>query len=110
MTKFTFTAFILGLSLFLIDIPSGLGWIVGWISIVILDYSRENILKKIIDFDNFSVTKYVGYLLGVAIWIAIPLLLSFRYPGYVNPLSIFGAYFTDRIIMFVTKSFVKEGH
>lgn len=107
MSKFSFTVFLLGLTLFFLDFSYGLGWLLGWVFIGLLEDNREKLLNRILN-NNFSVGKYVSYLLGVIVWIATPLLISFFLPEYINPVTIFAAYFINRIIMFVTKTFVKE--
>ncbi len=107
MSKLSFTVFLLGSSLFLIDFSYGLGWLLGWIFIRLLEHNRGKLLNRILD-NDFSVGKYISYLIGVVIWIATPLLISFFFPEYINPIAIFAAYFVNRIIMFVTKTFVKE--
>ena len=108
MTKFHVTILILGLSLFLLDVPSGWGWVLGWIFIGLLRHYRERILDYIIDFDNFSKKLYFMYLIGVMVWVAIPLLISFVVPEYINALAVFGAFFTDRILMFFVNIVRKE--
>ncbi|MDN6161589.1 MAG: hypothetical protein L0I79_02345 [Atopostipes sp.] len=107
MSRFSFTVFLLGLLLFFFDFSYGLAWIIGWIFIVILEYNREKILNQLLDMDNFSMKRYIAYLIGVMLWIALPLLVSFLIPSYINPLAIFAAYFSNRLIMFITKAFTK---
>lgn len=105
MTKLHYIVIILGSGLFIAGLPYGIGWLVGWLFMVLLRLNREKILNRIIDFKNFSVGIYVAYLFGVIVWIAIPLIVSFIIPEYVDPLAIFGAYFADRILMFITNYF-----
>lgn len=107
MTKLSFIVFLLGSPLFLLDFSYGMGWVIGWIFIGLLETNREKLLNKVINFDDFSVRKYIIYLLGVVVWIASPLLLSFFFSDYINPIAIFGAYFANRIIMYITKVFTK---
>lgn len=109
MSKISFVVFILGCSLFFFDIAYGIGWIAGWFFISMLRYFRESLLEKIIgDFTDFSAVKYITYLLLVIFWVAIPLLFSFFFQDYINPFAIFAAYFADRILMFITNTFIKE--
>ena len=108
MSKFSFTVFLLGLTLFFLDLSYGLGWFLGWFFMTLLEYNREKFLNRILDVNNFSMGKYIAYLLGVVIWIAVPLLVSFIIPDYINPLAVFAAYFSSRIIMFISKAFMKE--
>lgn len=107
MTKLSIIVFLVGNSLFLVNFSYGMGWILGWIFMGLLETNRERFLDQIIDFDTFSVKKYIAYLLGVVLWIATPLVISYYFPNYVNPIAIFGAYFAHRIIMFITKIFTK---
>lgn len=107
MSKLSFTVFLLGNSLFLVSFSYGMGWLIGWLFMGLLEFNREKLLNRIIDSDSFSVKKYIGYLLGVMLWIATPLLIAYLLPNYVNPVAIFGAYFAYRIIMFLTKIFMK---
>jgi len=107
MTKLHVTVIILGCALFFLDIAYGLGWLLGWLFIGLLRHNRERILEKIIDFENFSMSAYIIYLLGVMVWIAAPLLASFFAPQYINPWAIFGAYILDRILMFIINTFSK---
>lgn len=107
MTKLSIVVFILGSSLFLMDFTYGIGWVLGWVFMGLLEANREKLLDQIIDFDTFSVKKYIVYLLGVVLWIAAPLALAYVLPDYINPIAIFGAYFANRAIMFLTKVFMK---
>src|SRR5699024_11839752 len=84
MTKLHFTLIILGSALFFWDISYGVGWLIGWLFAGLLRQYREKLLDHLIDFDNFSVTKYIAYLFGVVIWIAIPFLISFLLPDYIK--------------------------
>ena len=107
MTKLSFVVFLFGNLLFLVDFSYGVGWVIGWIAMVLLETNRGKILEQMIDFDSFSVTQYITYLLGVVLWIATPLALSYFLPLYINPIAIFGAYFASRTIMFLTKGVMK---
>jgi len=109
MTKLHVTIIILGSGLFFLDISYGFGWLLGWLFIGLLRINRERILERIIDFDNFSMSAYIIYLIGVMVWIAIPLLASFFAPQYINVWAIFGAYIADRILMFIINAFSKGG-
>ena len=108
MTKLHFTLIILGSALFFWDISYGVGWLIGWLFAGLLRQYREKLLDHLIDFDNFSVTKYIAYLFGVVIWIAIPFLISFLLPDYINPIFVFLAFFVDRALMFIMRSIRKE--
>lgn len=108
MSKLHYVIIVLGSGLFFVDISYGIGWLLGWVFAGLLRHYRERILRYIIDFENFSKRMYLMYLLGVMIWIAIPLLLSFLLSEYINPLAVFGAFFADRILMFIVNSFKKE--
>lgn len=107
MSKFSFTVFLIGLTLFFIDFSYGLGWILGWLFMALLEYNREKFLNRLLDVNKFSMKKYIAYLLGVMLWIAAPLLVSFLIPETINPLAIFAAYFSSRMIMFISKTFMK---
>lgn len=108
MSKLSFTVFLFGLTLFFFDSSYGVGWILGWVFMYLLETNREKLLDQILDVNNFSMKKYILYLVGVMLWIAAPLLVSFLIPGYINPLSVFAAYFSSRLIMFITKALQKE--
>lgn len=108
MTKIHYLIIVLGSALFFWDISYGVGWLFGWVFAGLLRHYRERILERVIDFDNFSTRLYLMYLLGVMVWIAIPLLISFLIPDYINPLAVFGAFFADRILMFVINILRKE--
>lgn len=108
MTRLHFTIILLGLSLFLWDISYGVGWLLGWLFIGILRHYREAILNYVIDLNNFKVSLYILYLIGIVVWLAIPLGLSLLVPNYINAMTVFGAYFIDRILLFVTQA-VKRG-
>ncbi|MDN6730876.1 MAG: hypothetical protein L0L39_01710 [Atopostipes suicloacalis] len=108
MSRFSFTVFLLGLTSFFFDFSYGLGWTLGWIFITLLEYNREKFLDRLLNLDDFSMGKYIAYLIGVIIWVAAPLLLSFVIPNYLNPFAVFAAYFSSRFIMFISKAFVKE--
>ena len=108
MTKFHIIIMILGSGLFFWDITYGLGWVLGWLFVGLLRQYRGLILERIIDFDDFSVLRYIMYLLTVMVLIAIPLLISFFIPEYFNPLAVFGAFFADRFLMFIIESISKK--
>lgn len=108
MTKLHVLVLIIGCGLFFLDISYGFGWLFGWLFAGLLRQYRERILEKVIDFDHFSTGKYILYLLGVMIWIALPLLISFFIQDYLNPLAVFGAFFADRGLMFVVNSLRRE--
>lgn len=107
MTKLSFVVFLFGNLLFLVDFTYGVGWVIGWLAMFLLETNREKILSQMIDFDTFSVMQYVIYLVGVVLWIAAPLALAYFFPSYINPIAIFGAYFASRTIMFLTKGIMK---
>lgn len=107
MSKFSFTVFLFGLVLFFFDYSYGLGWVLGWLFIILLEYNREKILDRLLDINDFSMKRYIAYLIGVMFWIAAPLLMSFLIPNHINPFAIFGAYFSSRLIMFISKTFIK---
>lgn len=102
MTKLHFTIMLLGSFLFFWDISYGFGWLLGWLFIGILRHYRTRLLDRVIDFEDFSVARYMLYLFGIIVWIAIPLAISVFLPEYVNPFAIFGVYFIDRILLFAT--------
>lgn len=108
MTKAHFIVMFLGLSLFFWDFSYGTGWLLGWIFIGLLQVYRGKILDYVIDFNDFSTGRYILYLIGVMVWIAIPLLLATLFIDYINPLAVFGAYFIHRAIMFISNS-VRKG-
>ena len=101
MTKAHYLIMILGLGLFLLDISFGIGWILGWIFVGLLRQYRGAILERVVDFENFSVTRYIAYLFLVMFWIAMPLLISFVMSDYINPIAVFAAFFVDRSLIFV---------
>lgn len=108
MTKLHILLIFLGSGLFFLGWPYGAGWLFGWIFVGTLRHYRERILEQIIDFDHFKTRTYIAYLLGVIVWITIPLLVSFLLPECFNPLAVFGAFFIDRLLMFFVNSFRKE--
>lgn len=108
MTKLHFILIIVGSVLFFWDISYGIGWLIGWLFAGLLRQYREKLLDQLIDFDHFSTGKYIAYLFGVVVWIAIPLLISFLLPDYINPIAVFAAFFVDRALMFVMRSIRKE--
>lgn len=107
MTKVHYIIIILGSSLLFWDISYGVGWLFGWVFAGLLRHYREPILEYLIDFDHFSTITYVSYLIGVMIWIAIPLLISFFFMDYINPFAVFGAFFVDRFLIFMLNIFRK---
>lgn len=109
MNKLKLIVFILGCSTFFIDTSWGLGWVLGSLVMFLLNTFREPILDRIIDFKNIKISYYILYLLAVMLLIALPLLLAFWIPDIINPLWVFVAYFTSRILDFITRSRVKKG-
>lgn len=107
MTKLHYIIIVLGLPLFFWEIPFGFGWLLGWLFVGLLRQYRERILEYVIDFEHFSIRSYIAYLLGVMAWVAIPLIISFFFPEYFEPLAVFGAFFIDRALMFMMNSFRK---
>lgn len=108
MTKIHFAIILLGSFLFLWDTSYGVGWIFGWFFVGLLRQYREDILERVIDFEHFSTKRYIVYLLLVILWITIPLVISFLFPQFINPLAVFGAFFTDRMLMFILESLGKK--
>lgn len=104
MSKLRLVIMLLGLGSFYWGAPLGIGWILGWIFITLLRIYRIPLLDKIIgDFSNFSSLKYSLYLLGVFLWIAIPLGLSIIFPDQISFYTIFAAYLLDRFISYATQ-------
>lgn len=109
MTKIHFILIFVGSGLFLWDFSFGAGWLLGWLFAGLLRQYRVKLLERLIDFNDFSVKRYVGYLLIVMGWIALPLLLSFFIPTTFNPFAVFSAFFAERILMYALNIFSKEG-
>jgi hypothetical protein len=107
MTKLHYLIILLGSALFFWDVSYGIGWLFGWVFAGLLEHFRERILERVIDFDNFSMRLYIMYLVGIMVWVAIPLLISFLIPEYINPLAVFGAFFADRMLMFAINLYRK---
>lgn len=108
MSSIRFTIFLLGLPLFFLDLAYGIGWVLGWFFMYLLDTIRWRLLDYVLDIERFSMTKYMAYLTGVMLWIAAPLLISLIIPAHINTLAIFAAYFSSRIVMFITKASKRE--
>lgn len=108
MTKLHFVIVILGSLILFWDISYALGWLLGWLFIGIFRHYRTQILDYVIDIENFKISLFIAYLLGIIVWLSIPLGLSLLLPKYINPIAIFGAYFADRILLFIINA-VKKG-
>ncbi|MEG0327126.1 MAG: hypothetical protein RR565_02755 [Erysipelothrix sp.] len=93
----------------IVDWKLALGWLLGWSCLLVLGYFREKFYTVLLSGENFSVKKYVSYIVFVFIILWIPLLLAFMFPQVINPYAIAGAYITDRFLLFVTGIFKKEG-
>lgn len=109
MTKIHYIIILLGSGLFFWDISYGVGWLLGWLFTGLLQQYRGKILDRVIDFSDFSKRRYMAYLLLIVVWIAIPLLISFIIPEYINPFAVFGAFFANRILMFILEGTKKKG-
>ncbi len=107
MTKYHYLVLLLGSILFFWDISYGIGWLLGWVFIGLLRHYRERILENVLDMKNLNVARYIGYLIGIIVWLAIPLGITLIFPDYIHPIAVFAAYFGDRILMFVLNLFKK---
>ncbi len=98
----------LGSLLFFWDISYGFGWLLGWVFVGLLRQYREQILEIVLDMNNLSIARYVGYLVGIIVWLAIPLGITLIFPDYLNPIAVFAAYFADRVLNYVL-NLLKKG-
>lgn len=99
---------LLSIPLFFLNPSIGFGWAIGQTVMVLLVLSREAFYKKLFDSTTFDMKQYVAYVLYTIVLLAGPLLFSFFYSQFINPIAIFAAYFIDRMLSFVVNLFNKE--
>lgn len=99
---------LLGLPVVFLNTSIGLGWIVGHVVMVLLVLSRERFYDLMLDGSNFSMAKFISYIVYTIVLLAGPLAVSFFFQSILNPFAIFAAYFTDRAVHFVYNLFMKE--
>src|SRR5699024_5053636 len=104
MTKLHFTLIILGSALCYRYISYGVGWLIGCLFDGIVRRYSVKLIERLRDLDSFSVRIYIAYLFAVVIWIAIPFLISFLLPDYINRIFVFLGFFVDRALMFIMRS------
>lgn len=104
MSKFKIIVIILGSLSFFADISYGLGWLLGWLFLIILQKARVRVIDNMLSKDEFPRRQYIVFLFGVFLWIALPLLIGFIFPEVINPIAVFAAFFADRILTFITGS------
>ncbi|CAM3497929.1 hypothetical protein G7061_03215 [Erysipelothrix sp. HDW6B] len=92
----------------IIDWRLGLGWLIGWTSLLTLEHFRNLFYNIILDEQQFTVKKYVGYIIFVFVILWLPLLLAFMFPAWINPYAIAATYLLDRLLLFMTGIFTKE--
>ncbi|AMC93734.1 hypothetical protein AOC36_06975 [Erysipelothrix larvae] len=84
-----------------------LGWLIGQFVMILIEMTRTLFYDQILTRPNFRISQYIMYVLFTIIIIAGPLLFSFYFRGFVEPLAIFAAYFSSRILMFLNNIFSK---
>lgn len=99
---------LLGIPLLFWKYPIALGWTIGHLVMFVLEMARLSFYSKVMNSSTFRMSQYFAYVLVTICLIAGPLFLSFIFRDVIEPLAIFAAYFTDRILTFVFNIFKKE--
>lgn len=107
--KLTIILAILGsLGLLFFDFTLSLGWFVGWMSLLVLSYVRNAYYSSILNEDDFSVRRYIAYIVFVFVILWVGPIVAFIYPEVINPFSLIATYFIDRFILYIRRIFKKE--
>lgn len=101
---------LLGIPVIFMNLPIGLGWAIGHLVMAVLDIARNAFYDKLLSQSQFKMSLYFSYIIFTIGLIALPLIFSFFFREIMEPLAIFAAYFTDRILTFVVNLFKKEEH
>lgn len=99
---------IVAMILMFFDWRMTLGWFIGWACLLTLGFFREKFYAIILDEDQFTVGKYVRYIIFVFVILWLPLLLAFMIPNAINPYALATSYLIDRLILFMSGLFTKE--
>ncbi|QIK69730.1 hypothetical protein G7062_05210 [Erysipelothrix sp. HDW6C] len=93
------------IALVFVGLPFAFGWIIGWSALIALAYFRHKFYNIILDEKQFTVKKYISYIIFVFIILWMPLLLAFLFPKIINPFAMAATYIIDRLLFFITGIF-----
>ena len=99
---------LLSIPMIFIDKAIALGWLIGQLSMIALEYGRSWFYSRLLEESKFSVRMYVAYIICVLALIIVPLLIAFFKPNIINPYAVFAAFLLDRLITFIFNSFKRE--
>lgn len=99
---------LLGIPFLIWNMPIAIGWIIGHGVMFLLVIARTLFYDNVLNSPEFKMGKYISYVLFTVVLIAGPLLFSFFFREWVEPLAVFAAYFLDRSLTFITNLFSKE--
>lgn len=107
--KIKITLALLGtLGFLFLDLSFSLGWLLGWIALFALSFFRERYYSIVLTEKDFSVKRYLAYILFVFVILWIAPILAFIFPKVLNPFALIAAYFIDRFITYIGRVFKKE--
>lgn len=107
--KYSVVALFIGIALMFVSLPIGGGFIVGVIALSVLKFLRKKFYTVILEQETFNVRQYIGYVIMTMILIIGPLGLSFFIQDIISPYSVFAVFFLDRIYLYLSNLFKKEG-
>ena len=100
---------VIGIVLLGLGISYSLGWLVGCLMLVIIKWNRNRFYNQIMDMKSFNIIQFVSYTASLLILMGGSFLLAFGFKDFINPYSLFAAFFAERIFMFFTQSMHKGG-
>lgn len=90
-----------------IDVSWSLGWIVGAVVLVIIKWNRKRFYNQLFEMTSFNLGQFVTYSLILIGLMGGSFVLAFLVKTWVNPYTLFAAFFTERILNFFKNSLVK---
>lgn len=99
---------LMSLLILVIDIPNGIGFILGSIIVQGLSVVREQYYKVLLEGSNFKAASYVGYILFLFVGLWLPLGVAFFAPHIIGPFGYAGAVLLDRMVLYLKGLFNQE--
>lgn len=95
---------LIGVVLFFIEIPLGIGWLLGITCLSILAFVRERFYAELLSQSQFHTGRYVSYIAFVFVILWLPLGLAFFFPNVISAYSLAASYLLDRLVLFLKGS------
>lgn len=111
MTKYNtlkpFIIFSISLLMLWFNWSYSLGWLMGWIILLIIRKARLFFYESIIDVHRKNTGIYILYFVFIFLILWVPPLISFMVPHLINPYTLIVTYFIDRFEMYILRIFFK---